>query len=367
MSALRDKLKLLTRPGDTILETLEEIGMSQTELAERLGRTPKYIIDLIKGKAHINTEIAAGLENILGASAGFWLELERAYQNELMEIQILEFEKECINWVSKFPVADLKKLGYLPKTKKKGELVNPLLSFFRVAKPIQYEEIYYNESVSYKIELKFAKDPEAISVWLRLGELDAEKIELKTFDKKRLRASIGKIKDISYRMPSSWMDDLRSTLAKAGVAISYTPCIRKAPIYGAARWIRNKTIPLIQVTDRGKDANKFWFTLYHELGHILLHGKKDIYIDGNAPELTDAVKENEANTFATNHLLSNDKRRVLDDILAFQITPPFIKSLSVDWQVHPSILVSQLQRIEKIEYSNRAMNALKYKIEFNKE
>lgn len=364
MSGLREKQQLLSTPGDTIQETLQEIGMSQAELAERLGRTPKYVIDLLKGNAHITSEIASGLEKILGPSAEFWLNLERSYQDELMEIQILEFENECISWVSKFPLADLKKLGYLPKSKKKNDFVNPLLSFFRVANPNQYEEIYYNESVSYKIELKFAQDPEAISVWLRLGEIDADNIELNTFNKKRLKASIDTIKDISYRMPNSWMDDLRSSLASAGVAISYTPCIRKAPIYGAARWIKNKTIPLVQVTDRGKDANKFWFTLYHELGHILLHGKKDIYIDGNSDKLVDEKKESEADTFATYNLLSNDNRRKLDNLTISQINVPNIKALSAQWRIHTSILVSQLQRIDKIEYNNRAMNALKYKIEF---
>ena len=366
MSNLEAKLALLSCPGDTIIDTLEAIGMSQTELAERLGRTPKYLTDLVKGKAHITSEVAQGLERVLGVPAEGWLNLERKYQDEQMKIKALRFGQECIAWVEKFPLPFLKKKGIIPNTRKKEEMVEPLLSFFRVASPREHSQIYNQKSGAFKIELRHTTESEAISVWLRLGELDADSISLSAFDKKKLKSSIPDMQDISFRMDSIWMNELHDVCASCGVALSYTPCISKAPIYGAARWIKNNSVPLIQVTDRGKDMNKFWFSFYHELGHIILHGKKDIFIDGlTEDELKqDEEKETEADVFAAKTLLNGNYRRKLESMLKSQVTTSYIKKLSQKWHVHPSILVSQLQRLEKIGYSDRAFISLKHKVEF---
>ena len=175
MTDLQIKKSLLSCPGDSIQEHIDHIGMSQAELAERLGRSVPKLNELIKGKAPITKETATKLEYVLGVPASFWINLERTYQDELLEIEQMEHLEQCQEWVSSFPLAKMKSFGLLPDTRNKPELADGLLKFFRVASPTQWSDIYNGSSLAFKIELRHTAEPQAISVWLRLGELQADK------------------------------------------------------------------------------------------------------------------------------------------------------------------------------------------------
>ncbi len=362
MTDLQLKKSLLSCPGDSIQEHIDYINMSQAELAERIGRSIPKLNELIKGKAPITKETATKLEYVLGVPASFWLNLERAYQDELLEIEQMEDLVLCDTWVTTFPLAKMKAFGLLPDTRKKPELASSLLKFFRVASPAQWSDIYNGSSLAFKIELRHTAEAQAISVWLRIGELQAEKLKVSSFDKKALRDSLAQINDISYKHSDTWLEELQALCASCGVALVYTPCIAKAPIYGATRWIKNNNLPLIQMTDRQKDYNAFWFTFYHELAHILYHGKKDIFIEGIASITPDKEKEAEADTFAARMLLSEKERNELFQYPTFD--RDLVLQLSKKFKKHPSILVAQVQRIYNELYRDVKLNSLKTKVEF---
>lgn len=362
MTDLQIKKSLLSCPGDSIQEHIDHISMSQAELAERLGRSVPKLNELIKGKAPITKETATKLEYVLGVSASFWLNLERSYQDELLEIEQMEHLEQCQEWVSSFPLAKMKSFGLLPDTRQKPELADSLLKFFRVASPTQWSDIYNGSSLALKIELRHTTEPQAISVWLRLGELQADKIKVAVFDKKTLRNSIEQIQDIAYKHSDTWLEELQNLCSSCGVALVYTPCIAKAPIYGATRWIKNNSLPLIQITDRQKDYNAFWFTFFHELGHILYHGKKDIFIDGIKSITPDKEKEEEADAFAARMLLSEKERNELFQYPNFD--SELILQLSQKFKKHPGIIVAQVQRKYNHLYKNKHLNSLKTKVEF---
>ena len=90
MNNIALKKALLSCPGDSIQEHIDHIGTSQAVLAERLGRSVPKLNELINGKAPITKETAIKLEYVLGVQAGFWLNLERRYQDELLEIEQME-------------------------------------------------------------------------------------------------------------------------------------------------------------------------------------------------------------------------------------------------------------------------------------
>lgn len=362
MNTLELKKSLLNTPGDSIQEQIDFIGMSQAELAERLGRSIPKLNELIKGKAPITKETAAKLEYVLGIDASFWLNLEKNYQEELLEIEQLEFLETCKSWVTGFPIAALKKMKLLPDTNIKPVLAETLLKFFRVASPTEWSTIYEGHSLAFKIELKHTTDPKAISAWLRIGELQANKIELQEFDKKKLTDALPIIQEIAFNENPNWKEELQNVCSSFGVALVYSPCLSKAPIYGAARWIKNKSVPLIQLTDRKKDYNAFWFSFYHELAHIRYHNKSDIFIDGIENIQPDGDKEKEADAFASRMIFhDNLKDKALNQNLN---TVEKLKTFSKENRVHLSILVSQLQRLDKIKYNNFAATSLKSKVEF---
>ena len=350
MDTLQLKKSLLSTPGERIQEHIDFTGMSQAELAERLGRSVPKLNELIKGKAPITKETASKLEFVLGVPASFWLNLEKIYQEELLQIEQIEFLETCKSWVAGFPIDALKKMNLLPSTNKISELAEALLKFFRVASPTEWSRIYEGDSLAFKIELRHTTDPKAISAWLRIGELQAERIKLADFDKKKLTDALPAIQDVALRHPTNWLNLLQSICSSFGVALVYSPCLSKAPIYGAARWTKNKTLPLIQLTDRNKDYNSFWFSFYHELGHIRYHNKSDIFIDGLAEISPDKDKEKEADDFASRMLISDAIRNKMIDT-HFHGPNEWINFAQVH-QINLSILISQLQRIGTVSYTH---------------
>ncbi|RYM35876.1 ImmA/IrrE family metallo-endopeptidase [Brumimicrobium glaciale] len=365
MNDLELKKSLLSCPGESIQEHIDYIGMSQAELAERLGRSIPKLNELIKGKAPITKETATKLEYVLDVPASFWLNLERTYQDELLEIEKMEHLVEYEEWVSSFPLSKMKSLGLIPKTANKAELASNLLKLFRVASPLQWSAIYYDSSLTFKPGLKHTTEPHAISVWLRYGELQAEKLTINTFDKKKLRSSFSKIQDIAFKHSATWLEELQDLSASFGLAIVYTPSISKTPIYGATRWIKNIRTPLIQLTDLKNDYNAFWFTFYHALGHVLYHGKKDFFLDGIESILPDYEKEEEADSFAYRMLMSDKERNELAKYPDFD--KELILKLSKKFKKNPSIVVVQVQRKHNHLNKDSRLNSLKSKIRFKEE
>jgi len=296
---------LLSPPGDTIQEHIDFVGMSQVELAERMGRPKEKINDLIKGREPITTTTAFKLEKVLGIPASFWLNREKTYRKELYELTQYDEFKSDEDWLAKFPVKALKKLGWLPDTREKYILVDNLLKFFGVASSQEWETIYVAEevSVAFRVSLAKTKSPHAISTWLRIGELQLKDLEIKLFNKKKFKESLSLIKELAFLMPEDFDKQLQKLCLECGVAVVYTPKISKAPISGAARWFHNR--PLIQLAGKFKTQKLFWFTFFHEAAHILLHGKKDIFLENVSGPTIDEEKENEANAFASKMLLSD--------------------------------------------------------------
>ena len=360
MNNLEAKKVLLSCPGDTIQENIDYIGMSQAELAMRMGRSKEKLNEIIKGKAAITQDTAIKLEYVLSIPFDFWLELERKYQEEVLAIEKMEFLEHCLGWLKKFPISKMKKLSILPQIKNKELLVDALLRFFRVASPIEWGDVYSNLPLAFKIDTKFHAEKEAISVWLRYGEIQSEKVNVKCFDKKGFKENLYVAKQIAYEHPIDWQAKLQDFCANYGVALVYTPCISKAPIYGATRWIKGNSTPLLQITDRKKDGNAFWFTFFHECGHIILHGKKDIFLEGVENIRQDELKERQADDFAGELLIP--KNELAEMVNSGDFTVSNIKKFSKKFSIHAGVLVSQLQRIGKVEYNNMALNSLKQKI-----
>lgn len=306
-TALETAKSLLSPPGDTIQEHIDFIGMSQAELAERMGRPKEKINDVIKGREPISTATAFQLEKVLGIAASFWITREKEYRQELYELQQREELEKEIDWLEAFPIHEMRKLGWLPNTKEKHLVVDKLLKFFSVASAEEWKRIYIDKqvSVAFKISLADTQSPHAISAWLRQGELQAKEIKIGEFDKKKFKDALTEMKELAFLMPEDFTQTLQNMCATCGVALVFTESLPKAPISGASRWFHNK--PIIQMADRFKTDDHFWFTFFHEAAHIILHGKKDIFLENVAGTEMEQDKEEEANAFAAKLLLAENR------------------------------------------------------------
>lgn len=356
---LENRKLLLSPPGDTIQETIDHLGMSQAELAERLGRPKEKINSLIKGNEPLTAETAFRLEKVLGIDAGFWLNREREYRQELFAINQVEFLHQCEDWLKEFPTNEMKKMGILSKTNEKAVMVDETLKFFSVASPQEWEKIYVKEevSVAFRISLANTSSPQALSIWLRKGELDAFNLNVTQYDETKFKQTLKEIKNLVHQMPPDYATQLQAACAACGVAVVYVQNLPKAPVSGASRWYHGK--PIIQLSGRYKTDDHFWFTFYHEAAHILLHGKKEIFLENIKGTTIDQEKENEANDFASESLLTTKEYQEILDRNSYKSAD--IEHFAKKFNTSSGVIIGRLQRDKELDYSKG--NELRKKVD----
>lgn len=345
-SNIKIERELLTKPGDTILETIEVLKMTQAELAERMGKTPAKVNDLISGKAPITVNTAMQLEKVLGIEMQFWLNREMHYREKLARIEQEEFLEQCIEWVKEQPFKELQKLGHLKAKKIGTEMVNECLQFYGVATPSQWQNIYVDNYASVSFRKSSAHNTllSSMAAWLRIGELKAQKEQLPEYNKETFKSVLTDLKSLVETQPEGFAIELKTKCAIAGVAVIYSSSLPKAPISGAARWIGGT--PVIQITDRYKTNDQFWFTFFHEAGHILLHGKKDVFIEELDGVESDEKKEDEANDFARDWLLPDS----FLDLVTGEVDERLVRKIARNYLTHTGIVVGRLQKLKLVPH-----------------
>lgn len=343
----KDERELLSKPGDAILESLEHLKMTQAELAERMGKTPSKVNDIISAKEPITMATALQLEKVMGIDAKFWVSRESLYREKLARIEEAEQLETCIDWIKLQPHKNLTEQGYVKSNKVNARMVAEILSFYGVANIKQWHELYPNKylSAQYRKSSAHQTAQGSIAAWLRIGEIEKQKLQLPEFDKNAFKEALQEIKTIVRKHPEDFTHQLRNICLKTGVAVIYTPCLPKAPVSGAVRWVGGN--PLLQLTDRHKSNDQFWFTFFHEAGHILLHGKKDIFIEEFVGAVMNPEMEEEANSFAAEQLLPAGFIEHLPD----QITEDAIRQIARAYQTHPGIVLGRLQKLRKVPFT----------------
>lgn len=360
MSKLKDERELLSKPGDTILETLDQLKMSQVELAERMGKTPPKVNDIISGKEPISITTAFQLEKVLGIDAQFWLNRELIYREKLSRIEQEEKLEESVEWLKTQPLRELKSNGYIETAKIGSKMAEECLKFYGVASPNQWESIYVDQYISSEFRKSETHKSTlgSLAAFLRIGEIELRKLKLRNFNKELFKENLIKIRDIIRTHPENFAMLLKNFCEEAGVALIYTPKISKAPVSGVARWIGGN--PVIQLTDRFKTNNHFWFSFFHEAGHILLHGKKDVFIENIEETEKNTAKETQADDFANKFLLPVD---VTSELSKERVTEKEIRQIARKYNTHPAIVLGRLQHLKVVPYSFG--NSLKLKVTLN--
>jgi HTH-type transcriptional regulator / antitoxin HigA len=294
-------------PSETLVEKLEELKMGPKEFAIRTGKPEKTIIAILKGDSSITPEMAVLFESVLKIPASFWIKRQFSYDEyKAREKRALAIE-EAKDWAKCFPIADMVKYRWLNAQTKSEEKVAELFNFFGVSSPNAWKDYFFNQQlkVAFRISLAHTKEPYAISAWIRQGEIQASQLNCGEYSEAKFKKALKEIKTIMARQPDDFFEQLQKKCLACGVKVVYTPCIKKAPLSGATRWINDN--PLIQLSGRYKENDRFWFTFFHEAGHILLHGKKDIFLEDIEYSEADLEKEADANEFAVDWTLSNEQ------------------------------------------------------------
>ncbi|MEA4937916.1 MAG: HigA family addiction module antitoxin [Paludibacter sp.] len=340
---------IVFHPGETLTEKLVEMGMGPKEFAIRTGKPEKTIIAVIKGDSALTPDMAVQFESVTGIPAHFWMNSQRSYDEYMAREKRKEMIAQSVEWAKLFPVADMMKKGWLPATSSIEERISALLSFFGVSSPAAWEDYYFNQElkVAFRISLAHTSEPYAISAWLRKGELQAAALPTNNYSEKSFREILLKIKRLMAKQPADFFNQLQSICLKVGVKVVYTPCLPKAPINGSTRWLNDT--PFIQLAGRYKRNDAFWFTFFHEAGHILLHGKKDVFLENIEYPDKMNVKELDADAFAVKWTLSEDEEKEI--LTETSLDEKKIRIFARKFNTHPAIIIGRLQHKGLIPYT----------------
>ena len=321
-------------PGATLRESIDAVGMTQAELARRMGRPLKTVNEIVKGRTAITPETATQLERVLGAPARFWLRLEMDFQATRARLREQESITAQASLVGEFPYADMAKLGWVEKVRDKTARVIQLCSFFGVAR---LEQVRVIEEAAFRKSRKRKASPYALSAWLRRGEVEAQQMDTATFDRKGFLQVLSTARGLTRAPLSEATRELKRICATHGVALAYVPHLKGTYVNGATRWLGDKA--LIQLSLRYRYEDIFWFTFFHECGHILRHGKKERFIDLPGDPCSPA--EDEADRFAQDALIPPRAYHSFRDAGPYSMAT--VRRFAQDIQVCPAIVVGRLQ------------------------
>ncbi len=345
----------ISPPGETIVDLLEERSWSQSELADRLGVTPKHVSCVISGQASISESLAIKLERVLGSSADFWMRREHQFRIAQQRIETTKNLASWTDWLNELPVKELMHNGHIQKVrlteKNKPAIVEELLNFFRIASPDEWRSRYIDIEARYRRVTHKSSLP-CISAWLRLGEIEAEKMRVGNFDRRLFEQNLSIARTLTSKPAESFQSQLKRLCSEAGVRLVFVPALKGARVSGVARWL-GRNSPLIQLSLYGKSNDLFWFTFFHECAHILLHERKSLFID-DFDDTNDATScEQEADEWAKNLLIAPQYRSILPSLQSKSEVQEFANRIGI----HPGIVVGRLQHDGHIPFS--WMNGLK--------
>ena len=289
-------------PGEFIRDWIEENEVSQAWLARQLGVSRKHVSMLLSG-ARLTEDVALKLELVTGISARIWLSYEATYRADVARIALMEELSSERALAELFPLKELRALKIVTaRITNPGAVLMELMALFRVGTVPALRQCALSPTAAYRQGTAHAVDPAAVSTWLRLCEIEAESqgTTLAAYDHVGLETLVPKLRSLSVTPPDHFGMKLRELLAEVGVELVYVPEIKGARAYGATRWIHGH--PVICLTLRGATDGNFWFTLFHELGHVLLHPHNEVFIQSK-DEISSSKAEEEANIYASDILI----------------------------------------------------------------
>lgn len=345
-------------PGETIRRLLAAREVSTEELADRIGLRSDQLETLISGQSRITLAIAEALAETLGSSPRFWLARDKSYVRELARLGATKPADEE-SWVATMPIKSMKRYGWLAQTARGQTLRSQLLTFFDCAS-IQEWGVRYSSGVgevAFRTSLAFPADGMASLVWLRAGEKQAELPGLRKYNSQGFKKILPALRRLSaFKHPKSYLARLRSACSEVGVAVTSSRAPDGCRASGAS-WFNRNGNPVIHLSFRHLSEDHFWFTFFHEAGHVVLHGQSHIDGEGASIIADQADQEAEANAFAQDILLPLGIR---ERLIADRPSRSTILAAAKEAQVTPGIVVGQLENAGVLEHGKMSFLKRRY-------
>ncbi len=349
---------LIIHPGETIADLLEDRGITQAELATRTGVTPAYVSNVIAGKKDISANFALALEYALDVPKSFWLNLQANYDAELLEInkeQTISEEERTVREQLAEIVKYLRQRGKMPTGERKDASIISLRKALGMSDISRLDEVV--PSGAFRLSSSQHTNPYVLGAWIRLCQIEGDKRTVEVqYDSSKVDNLIAEIKQIMLNSESNIQIDLRNVMRKYGIDFSVVKNFRGAPVQGYLSQKNDGTYQMA-LTIRGSYADIFWFSLFHEIGHLVNGdvGKGTKFLDDGS----DDTKEKNADLFASNKLINQKNYEVF--IADNNFTIESIKRFAASQNVMPYVVIGRLQKEKYLRYDQYSSYKLRYK------
>ncbi|MBP7722473.1 MAG: ImmA/IrrE family metallo-endopeptidase [Alphaproteobacteria bacterium] len=328
-------------PGETITKILGRKDLTIATFAKKIGYSIATVNELLEGKLKINSEIAEKLEVTLGPSSEFWIARENQYRSDIDWLDKEGNQEEGIEWLKDIPFKDMINFGWIKSSSNKKEIAAKCLNFFNVPDVRAWYETYDAslKLVAFRTSYTFESQIASVAAWLRQGEIEGQRIKCKNWNPEKFRENLAIIRVLTRKKnPAIFIPELQKLCAEAGVAVVIVRAPKGCRASGATRFL-SKDKGLIQLSFRYRSDDHFWFTFFHEAGHLLLHSQSDIFLESAVTASN--KEEDEANNFATDILVPNEHIAELYTLSAnsYKKVMRFAKRIGISH----GIVVGQLQ------------------------
>lgn len=340
-------------PGSTVTMLMARQNVSSGELARRMNADISFVLRMLSGTEPIKDAIAKRLAAAIGGTPTFWAARQRQFEVALDRTASKLAPEDAKNWLRTLPLKDMNDAGWIA-CRSKSEQLQAALAYFSVTTPDEWRDRYaaHATTFSYRTSEAFESKLGSLAAWLRQGELQASSVMCAKWDPLKFKEALAAVRGLTrLKEPEKFIGRLRSLCSVAGVAVVFIKAPTGCRASGATRFITPDKAMII-LSFRHLSDDHFWFSFFHEAGHLLLHSPGATFVDGEAAELTE--KEREANAFAASSLIPMSEH---ERMLNLRGNMNAVVRFAVSVGVAPGIVVGQLQHHGVISPSQ--LNGLK--------
>ncbi len=333
----------ITSPGQILKRELDARGWTQKDLAEILGRPQQAVNEIIKGAKQITPETAIELAEAFGTSPDLWNNLEADYR---LQLAMQRAEKKSIARKSRIysllPITEMVKRGWLEASDSIEELEGQVRAFLGV------DSLEEQPRFAASFRCSSGKKPEtpAQIAWIKRVEHLARQKEVGSFAPTKLEDAIPEL--LHFAELADDVGRIPEVLKDLGVRLIIVPHLPKTYLDGAAFFLEDN--PVVALSLRYDRIDAFWFTLMHELAHII-DGHRGAFLDDFDEEAASA-EEKAANKRANDWLLESHAFRRF----AISTKPYFSRGRILEFarsqNRHPGIVLGRLQHEGLVPYQN---------------
>lgn len=361
MSNLIEYKELMAfHPGFYVAELIEDMGISQVEFATRLGTTPKTLSTLINGQINLSNDIAKKLSAMLGTGVDVWLNLQKEFDEKIIEIQTAKEMDEQVDIAKQIDYSFFEKNVGLPASKNIYEKIENLCIYFKVSNLNILAQPDFLVNFRSGVSDFQTKNVINSRAWIQTAINCSQSISTKSFSAEKLKGYLPELRSMTVQSPDAFLPRMREIFADCGVAFVLLPHLKNSGVNGAVKWISNDRV-VLAINNRRLYADIFWFSLFHEIKHVLQQKVKTVFISFSESEMKelDSALEDGADKFASDYLIPPAEIKKLNPTK--YTSDVDIVEFANSIGIHPGIVVGRLQH-DKIISQTRCVN-LKEKYE----